>query len=88
MFKFVTLALGDNQTPEFDLAPNISFLLRSFGRLSEFFTSSDVVLITRVPSTTQWINPEVVFMAMQLLVQWLGNNGEILRCARSDVPLR
>ena len=41
-----------------------SFLLKSLGQLFEAFTSSDLVVSIRVPSTTQWIKPEVVFTAI------------------------
>ena len=86
MFRFVTFGLGVSQVPEYDLEPKTSFLLKSLGWFFEFFTSEDVVAITRVPSTTHWINPEVVLMAMQLLVHWLGNKAGMFPTTCSDDP--
>ena len=88
MFRFATLGLGVSQVPEYDLEPKTIFLLKSLGWFFEFFTSEDVVAITRVPSTTHWINPEVVLMAMQLLVHWLGNKGGIFLSTSPDAPSR
>ena len=86
MFRFVTFGLGVSQVPEYDLEPKTSFLLKSLGWFFEFFTSEDVVAITRVPSTTHCINPEVVLMAMQLLVHWLGNKAGMFPTTCSDDP--
>ena len=87
MFRFVTLLLGALQTPPYVLAPTTSFPLKSLGLLFEFFISSDIVYRTRVPSTTHWIDPEVVLTATQLLVHWLGNKGGILSFDSSEDPL-
>ena len=86
MFKFVTSILEVLQPPAYDLAPYTSFVLKSFGLLFDLFTSSEVVFITRVPSTTHWNNPEVVFRDKQLLVHWLGKMGGILPSAISEDP--